>query len=404
MKSTNANVSDTDTPATNASSVTTPHAKALCANCGAELCGTHCHDCGQPVKGMIRPLSSMLSDIADTIFNIDSRIFRTLYPLYFRPGYLSNQYFSGRRVRYVTPFRLYFFLSVAAFLLIQVSLDSFKLPNMIVIDPGDGNSFANAKTAQQVVSQSDSALAALKSAKHLPFVPTMAINQATREIHENAERRLAQLKDERPGNAQTTTEQNVESPKSNPKGIVQLGDEEWDPRANPIRIAWLPEFANNRINNAAVHLHDNLPRIKKNPLPFFVGTLGVLPGVLFVLMPLFALMLKIFYFFKRRLYMEHLIVALNSHSFIFVSLILLTLAGLTKMWANTAAPWLAVVMGWAIFLMGWWLPIYLLLMQKKVYKQGWILTVLKYCTIGIGYTLMIALGISAAFVVSLATT
>ena len=47
-------------------------------------------------------------------------------------------------------------------------------------------------------------------------------------------------------------------------------------------------------------------------------------------MPLFALLLKIFYIFKRRLYMEHLIVALHSHSFIFLSLLLITLAGLLR--------------------------------------------------------------------------
>src|ERR1700733_11653793 len=97
-----------------------PVVKVGCANCGAELLGEYCYSCGQPVKGMIRPLSSMMHDIADTIFNIDSRIFRTLWPLLTRPGYLSNEYFSGRRVRFVTPFRLYFFLTIAAFFAMQI--------------------------------------------------------------------------------------------------------------------------------------------------------------------------------------------------------------------------------------------------------------------------------------------
>ena len=283
----------------------------------------------------------MLSDIADTIFNIDSRIFRTLFPLYFRPGCLSNEYFSGRRVRYVTPFRLYFFLSIAAFLLIQVSLDSFNPPNMIVIDTGAGNSISDAKTAQQVVMQRDAALASLNTAKDIPFVPSVAIDNATRDIQASAERRLAQLKDAKQSAPATTAADSVVAPTPKPKGQVRIGNAVWDPQLHPIHFGWLPEFANKRVNDAAIRLHDNLPRIKKNPRPFLVGTLGVLPGVLFVLMPLFALMLKIFYIFKRRLYMEHLIVALNSHSFIFVSLMLLTLAGLIKIWANTAAPWLA---------------------------------------------------------------
>jgi hypothetical protein len=151
-------------------------------------------------------------------------------------------------------------------------------------------------------------------------------------------------------------------------------------------------------------MKENLPRIRKDPKPFLIGAFGTLPQVLFVLMPLFALLLKIFYIFKRRLYMEHLIVALHSHAFIFLSLLLLTLAGLARNWAHTAATWLDAPLGLLIFVMGWWLPIYLFLMQKKVYRQGWFFTSLKYCAIGIGYTVMISIGVAAAFVVSLATT
>jgi hypothetical protein len=44
-----------------------PAPPAICLNCGAELHGKYCHACGQPVKGMIRPLSGMLHDVADTI-------------------------------------------------------------------------------------------------------------------------------------------------------------------------------------------------------------------------------------------------------------------------------------------------------------------------------------------------
>jgi len=162
------NTPDATDPAPNQPAVTIavapPVAKTLCANCGAELHGKHCYACGQPVKGMIRPLSSMLHDVADTIFNIDSRIFRTLFPLYFRPGYLSNEYFAGRRVRYVTPFRLYFFLSVAAFLLIQWSLDSLDMANAIHSDAGD--KIVVAQTPQEVIAARDLGLAEIGGQGH----------------------------------------------------------------------------------------------------------------------------------------------------------------------------------------------------------------------------------------------
>jgi hypothetical protein len=52
-----------------------------CANCGAPMHGPYCYACGQPEKGMIRQLASVMADVLDTIFNIDSRVFRSLRPL-----------------------------------------------------------------------------------------------------------------------------------------------------------------------------------------------------------------------------------------------------------------------------------------------------------------------------------
>jgi len=357
---------------------------------------------------MIRPLSSMLSDIADTIFNIDSRIFHTLIPLYWRPGYLTNEYLAGRRVRYVTPFRLYFFLSIAAFLLMQVGLDSVNLSSTHV-NIRTADHIASAKTPEAVIKQRDAALAILKSSRNMPFVSDKSLDREAAKIRQQADHRLAELKRAGmtlPPPAATAAAPATAPPKpaAGSENQVYFGKHLWDPKAHPMHVGWLPGFFNDRLNRAAVRFHDNLPRIRNNPRPFLVGAFGALPGVLFVLMALFALMLKIFYIFMRRLYMEHLIVALHSHSFIFLSLLLMTLIGMLRGWAQTAAPWLEYLLGWVVFAMGWWLPIYLLVMQKRVYRQGWILTILKYCTIGIGYMILIGFGVAAAFVVSLATT
>jgi hypothetical protein len=111
---------------------------------------------------MVRHLSSILADAADTILNIDSRIFRTLLPLYFRPGYLTNEYFEGRRVRYVTPFRLYFFLSILAFFLMQFALGDVNFNNG---GPDSGDSIGKAKTAEEVIQLRDKAVSGLKEAE-----------------------------------------------------------------------------------------------------------------------------------------------------------------------------------------------------------------------------------------------
>jgi hypothetical protein len=388
---------------TTAAETPVPVPKALCANCGTELLGPHCYACGQPVKGMVRHLGSIMHDIADTILNIDSRIFRTLLPLFLRPGYLSTEYFAGRRVRYVTPFRLYFFLSVAAFLLIQIGLDSsLDLARDMVQLSSANNEIANARTAADVEKARDAALAKLQTAKAAPGLAqdkAELLEHEEQQVRKAAEKRLRKLAD------QSTAAEPASGGAENHENFnIQFNDQNWDAEKNPIHIGWLPDFLNAKLNNAAGRMKDNLPRIQKDPKPFLLGTFSVLPQVLFVLMPLFALLLKIFYIFKRRLYMEHLIVALHSHSFIFMSLILITLAMLARAWARAAAPWLASALGWLLFAMWWWLPIYLFVMQKKVYKQGWFFTSLKYSMIGICYTIMITLGVAAALMVSLATT
>ena len=378
-------------------------AKTLCANCGAELHGKHCYACGQPVKGMIRPLSSMLHDVADTIFNIDSRIFRTLFPLYFRPGYLSNEYFAGRRVRYVTPFRLYFFLSVAAFLLIQWSLDSLDMAGAIHNDVGD--KIVVAQTPQEVIAARDLGLAEIETAKAAPGFPAAAVkgmDKAADVIRSRADKRIAYL--QRSADAKTKGEAAPPAADADDDKGISLGASKWDPVADPVHISWLPEAANAKLTKLGVRARDNLKRINQDPKPFVVGIFSVLPQVLFVLMPLFALLLKIFYIFKRRLYMEHLIIALHSHSFIFISLLLITLMVLAHGAAQERAPWLYPPLGMLIFVMCWWVPIYLFLMQKKVYKQGWFFTMFKFCMIGLCYTIMITLGAVVAFLVSLATT
>lgn len=374
-------------------------AQAICANCGTPLLGPHCHACGQPVKGMVRHLSSILADAADTILNIDSRIFRTLLPLYFRPGFLTNEYFAGRRVRYVTPFRLYFFLSILAFFLMQAVVGDANFDaNGTGSNSGEG--IAQANSAEEVIRRRDAAIAGLRQTEAIvPPAGARGIETGIEKIRKKADRRLEYLKriDEAKAEGRPAP-RDLES-----GGLdIDFGGEIWDPKTHPVHFGG-PKFLDDKANQMLEHAKENLGKLGRDPKPLVLGAIGSLPQVLFVLMPVFALLLKIVYVFKRRLYMEHVIVALHSHAFIFQSLFLLTLVGLARSWAETGASWLAPPLSLLMFAMGWWLPIYLLLMQKKVYKQGWIMTTLMYGLIGTGYTVLIAFCAAAAFLLSLAT-
>ncbi|TAM19816.1 MAG: DUF3667 domain-containing protein, partial [Rhodanobacter sp.] len=81
-----------------------------CANCGEPLQGEFCHHCGQSVHSVLKPMHHMVEETVETVLHIDSRILHTLPALFLKPGFLTLEYFAGRRVRYIAPFRLMFVL------------------------------------------------------------------------------------------------------------------------------------------------------------------------------------------------------------------------------------------------------------------------------------------------------
>lgn len=86
-----------------------------CANCDALLAGQYCGHCGQRATDRVISLWELLRDATGDLFELDSRLWRTLIPLATRPGRLTADYLAGRRVRYMPPFRTYLVLSLIFF-------------------------------------------------------------------------------------------------------------------------------------------------------------------------------------------------------------------------------------------------------------------------------------------------
>jgi Protein of unknown function (DUF3667) len=89
----------------------------ICANCAEPLNGRYCSACGQRHQPHIHSLREFLSEATEVVTHADSRLWRTLSPLLFRPGFLTRQFLRGRRARYLPPFRLYIVASVIFFLI-----------------------------------------------------------------------------------------------------------------------------------------------------------------------------------------------------------------------------------------------------------------------------------------------
>lgn len=89
--------------------------EAQCPNCGAEVLGPYCFQCGQRYVSHVAPLRSLFSEVLDEVFSLDNRLWRTLKMLVLRPGHLTEAYINGQQIRYVSPLRLYLIFSVFYF-------------------------------------------------------------------------------------------------------------------------------------------------------------------------------------------------------------------------------------------------------------------------------------------------
>ncbi len=92
-----------------------------CLNCSAVLTGRYCADCGQAADVHVPSTAELAHEALEGITHSDSRLWRTLYLLWFKPGKLTREFIAGRRAAYLPPFRLYLVLSIIFFLVASVS-------------------------------------------------------------------------------------------------------------------------------------------------------------------------------------------------------------------------------------------------------------------------------------------
>jgi hypothetical protein len=93
-----------------------------CLNCGTSLNGgRYCSNCGQAAQPH-RTLGGLVSEFLSSLYNFDTKAWRTLPRLLFRPGTLTREYVYGKRARYISPlaaFLLSIFLMFFAFSTIE---------------------------------------------------------------------------------------------------------------------------------------------------------------------------------------------------------------------------------------------------------------------------------------------
>lgn len=111
-----------------------------CLNCNAEVAGRFCQVCGQENIEPKETFWVLATHFVHDLTHFDGKFFSTLRFLLFKPGFLSHEYLRGKRTSYLHPIRMYVFTSFIFFLIFtnfyQKSESTTELKTPIAKDIG----------------------------------------------------------------------------------------------------------------------------------------------------------------------------------------------------------------------------------------------------------------------------
>ena len=347
-----------------------------CLNCGTELRGQYCASCGQRASNRLISIWELLRDAFGDLFELDSRLWRTVTPLLVRPGLLTHDYLIGRRARYMPPFRMYLVLSVIFFV-------------VAVFDPRDDMSL-------------------LFEPEPEPTAEEQAEQEQTKDaVFEAAEERIddlaaeGKLTPEQAERARTGIEFNGDDGPN--ITIYGDGDEglnfDYDDESGECTVSGidkLPDWLQKRLTERK--LKATCERIGADGgKALGRQMLDNIPVALIVLLPLMALVLKGLYPLSRRYFVEHLLFFVHFHSFFFLILSLQILFSRLAGLLFVPEPIIMLIIVAASF----YVPVYLYKAMRRVYEQGHLLTLTKYIVLFVAYWIGAAFTAMGAFLFAL---
>jgi hypothetical protein len=340
--------------------------RETCLNCGTLLQGQYCARCGQRARGRLISIWELTRDAIGDLFELDSRLWRTIIPLMSRPGKLTHDYLIGRRARFMPPFRTYLVLSIVFFLV------AFFDPQQqlgILFEP----EAANGETAAQQQKTADEIRREV-----LDDLAAEGIYPPARDGDQAPVPEAGTEQETAPGQ----TERKGVNVQPRPGGGLDVNCDLEDFTVSG------PDWFTRRVTRERVKsICDRV--VADNGRSFINQLLDNIPAALFVLLPLMALVLKMLYPLSKRYYVEHLLFVLHFHAFFFLILTLQILFSRMTGWLGLPA----VVTNLSVFVVSLYVPVYLYKAMRRVYPQGRAITILKYflliLTYLIGLTFML---------------
>jgi hypothetical protein len=318
----------------------------VCANCHVDLAGEYCAACGQRHEPHVHTLSHFAGEAFESISHADSRLWRTLGYLLTRPGFLTREFFAGRRVSYLPPFRLYLVISVMFFLVAGPGKDTeiIHIESETTVSGDDVTTNNNIKFG---IDSDDEELAET----HKEVAKANAKIGAAVAIAEEAKAgsdAAAAIKDE----------------SGVSKGVRDFCDEFRDQADST--------------NDARNNLRDRCRQLASDGgRELSAKIVHNLPRAMFIFLPILAGIMKLLYWRPKRYYVEHLLFLLHNHAFIFLALIPLVLV--------SRIPYVGEYAGLLRFAVISYMIWYVFRAMRNYYGQGRGRTFAKYFTMGFVY-------------------
>jgi hypothetical protein len=351
-----------------------------CENCGAELQGHWCAQCGQPAIEYRRSFRYVVADLLNEFLNWDSKFFTTIALLILKPWRLTNEFLAGKRVRYVNPLRLYLLASILFFFAVNFGTKGIHF---------DPTKFPDEKRAE---------IAAAIADKRGEIEAELSKDNLTSEQRQKVQKALDYLT--KPSATTTPTPEETPSPTPAPNAspTAESGQQTYGPVGDRPFVVfddaksttpferWIEARAKEKMGEHGTKMG------------LFISTLfSNLPYMMLCCIPLFAFVLKVLYFRRRIFYIDHLIYALHIHTFFYAGIMLIVLAtiGLNRFAPGSIAGCLIALL-WIAFVTQIFLSI------RYVYRQGWFFSIFKFLFGGFLYLMVLISALAITFFATLA--
>ena len=365
-----------------------------CSNCGVQLAGMYCHKCGQSSKSMIKFFGEVVKELLDDTIGYDSRIKHSILPLLFKPGRITLDYIKGKRFYYVLPFRLYLITSLILILLVKAAAntDDLKFDNLVKVK---GDQTASQELQDEINQELNLELGELNKAlnqkkKSRPNEQALVQQQSNSEEQQELEN---------DSDNQQVSDQDIEEQNIKEQDIKEQDDSDsinLDWNSETLQLDGIEDIEESWFKTFLEVINPKLKNWKEDPGPLIDSFFEALPYMMFLILPIFAIFLKVFYAFSKRYYIEHLVFLLHNHAFMYMvmmlDLITEYVADKLRVLDNSFASSIATGLEFLAGLLFYWMFIYVLLAMKRFYHQGWAVTIFKTMLLAFIYFIMIGIG------------